>query len=356
MNDDIDNPLFQEQREKSGSKTFTKYQYQYHWALLHALEKFSQSYDHAVFVELHEDVISVDSIKNDPLEFDYFQIKCLTDTKLTIHKIAKEKKNGSTIFDKILSNYKNNSLRPNIKSLNLVSQNGFSLTLSNNKFELNKIKISDLIESEREILEECINSLDISEKPKNIFFVIPKLQEKNQDTQVIGEISTTINQLYPNKNFNPCSIYNVLINDLYSKGSNTVDYENWNDAIQNKSLSSNKIKQVISTFIEDPIHKNLKENFNEIINDLEYKSFKKISIKKFFNDLIIENYNPTSYDIEIENIIKPIVVQLIDEGVDDINSIINHVKSKIESHPKKELIETENELIARIILYILTGL
>ena len=354
MNDNEDNPLFFEQREKSGSKTFTKYQY--HWALLHALEKFSLNYDHAVFVELHEDVISVDSIKNTPLEFDYFQIKCLTDTKLTINKIAIEKKNGSTIFDKILSNYKNNSLRPNIRSLNLVSQNGFSLNLSDKKLELNKIKISDLIETERNILEGCINSLELLEKPQDIFFIIPNLQEKSQDSQVIGEISTTINKLYPNKNFNPCSIYNVLINDLYNKGTNTIDYKNWDEAIQNKSLSSSKIKQVISTFIEDPIHKNLQEDFNEIINDLDYKAFKKIAIRKFFKDLIIEKYNPTSYDVEIENIIKPVVLKLVEEGMDDINDIINHVKLKIESHPRKELIETENELIARIILYILTGL
>ncbi len=296
MNDDDANPLFYEQREKSGSKTFTKYQYQYHWALLHALEKFSLNYDHAVFVELHEDVISVDSIKSTPLKFDYFQIKCLTDTRLTINKIAKEQKNGSTIFDKILSNYKNNTVRQNIRSVNLVSQSGFSLNLINKKLELNKIKISDLIESERNILESCINSLEIPEAKNNIFFIAPSLHEKNQNSQVIGEISNTINRLYPNKNFNPCSIYNVLINDLYNKGINTTDYKNWNEAIYNKGLSSNKIKQVISTFIEDPIHKNLEDGFNDIIDDLNYKPLKKINIRKFFKDLIIENYDPTSYD------------------------------------------------------------
>ncbi len=50
------------------------------------------------------------------------------------------------------------------------------------------------------------------------------------------------------------------------------------------------------------------------------------------------------------------MIQLIEEGVDDIKNIINLVKLRVESHPKKELIETENEFIARIIFYILTGI
>lgn len=353
MSDYKNNPLFQEQREKSGSKTFNKYKYQYHWALLHALEKFSLNYDHAVFVELHEDVISVDSISQNPLKFDYFQVKCLTDTKLTINKIAIEEKNGNTIFSKILSNYKNSSLRPNIKSLNLVSQNGFGLNINNKKIELNKIKISDLIETERKILENCINSLGIKDPLEDIFFIVPNLQEKNQDSQVIGEISTTINTLYPNKIFNPCSIYSILINNLYNKGTETIDYESWDEAIKNKSLSSNEIKKVISTFIEDPIYKDLQEGFDQILADLKYNALKKINIKKYFKNLIIEMYNPTSYDNEIDNIVRPIVLKLIETGSDDINSIINHVKLTISSHSINELIETENELIARIILYIL---
>lgn len=353
MIDDKDNPLFQEQREKFGSQTFNKYRYQYHWALLHALEKFSLKLDHAVFVELHEDVISVDSISKYPLEFDYFQVKCLTEKKLSINKIAIAKKNGETIFGKILSNYKNNSLRPNIKSLNLVSQFGFSLNLENPKIKLNNIKINDLITSEKQILENCINELKLELPLSNISFITPVLQENNQDSQVIGEISSTINKLYPNKNFNPCSIYNILINSLYKKGCDTLDYKNWEEALNNKSITSNEIKKVVHTFIEDPLHENLLNDAKALINDLKFKSLKKIRIRNHFNNLIIDLYNPTSYHVEIEDIIKPMVAQSIEVGVDDIDAIIEDIIIQVSKHPKKELIDMEDELIAHIILYIL---
>ena len=353
MTSDINNPLFQQQREKSGSQTFNKYRYQYHWALLHALEKYSLNLDHAVFVELHEDVISVDSISKKPLEFDYFQIKCLTEKKLSIHKIAAAKTNGETIFGKILSNYKNNSLRPNIKSLNLVSQFGFSLNLVDPKKKLDKIKINDLIASEKEILENCIKDLNLDSSPSDISFITPALQENNQDSQVIGEISTTINKLYPNKNFNPCSIYNILINNLYNKGCDTVDYKNWQEALNKKSITSNEIKKVVHTFIEDPLHENILNDSKSIINDLKFNSLKKIKIRNYFNNLIIDLYNPTSYHIEVENIIKPLVAHLVEAGVDDIEAIIEEIKIQVSNHPRKELLDVEDELIAHIILYIL---
>lgn len=356
MTNDIDNPLYIEQREKSGSQTFNKYRYQYHWALLHALEKFSLNLDNAVFVELHEDVISVNSLSKLPLEFNYFQVKCLTEKKLSLNKIAIEKKNGETIFGKILSNYKNNSLRPNIKSLNLVSQFGFSFNLSNPKLKTDKIAINDLIDVEKEILLNCLKDLKLESAPTNISFITPLLLERNQDSQVIGEISTTINKLYPNKNFNPCSIYNVLINDLYNKGCSTIDYKNWSDALKNKSITFSDIKKVVNTFIEDPLHKDILFNSKQIIDELKINAFKKIKIQNHLNNIVIDLYNPTSHHIEIENILKPQLIILIESGMDDINKIINEMKIYVYNHSKSELFDLEDELIAYIIIYILQSI
>ncbi|MFL9534783.1 dsDNA nuclease domain-containing protein [Acinetobacter baumannii] len=354
MNEDITNPLFDEQREKSGSTTFNKYRFQYNWALLHALEKFSLNFDHAVFMELHEDVISIDSVSKEPIEFNYYQVKCLTEKKLNLHKIAIEKKNGNTIFGKILTNYKNNSLRPNINSLNLVSQYGFNLNLKNPKIQLDKVTIDDLIEADQVTLEKCMTELELPSRPEKFFFITPKLQEKNQDMQVIGEISATINKLYPNKTFNPCSIYNILINNFYNKGCITTDYKNWTEALQNKSVTSQEIKKVVHTFIEDPLHTNLLEGFKDICDELRYNAIKKIKVKNAFNTLIIDNYNPTSFHLRIENLVKPLVLNLIESGSDDINYIIQEVKEHI-SKTSPDIIEinTEEELVAHIIFYIL---
>lgn len=353
MSANITNPLFETQREKSGSSTFEKYRYQYHWALIHSLEKFSLKLNHAVFVELHEDVVSIDNINSTQLKFDYYQVKCLSEKKLSTKKIALDTQNGSTIFNKILDIYTNNTLKPNINSLNLVSQSGFNFKYLNPKIKRNKVKFEDLCDEEREVFENCIN--EKSEKiPSDIFhFITPELQEKNQTNQVIGHISTIINNLYPNKNFNPNFIYNTLINDLYNKGCITIDYKNWDEAIQHKSLTSNEINQVVHTFLDDPNHNYILENSNDFLDDLKLNAIKKNKVRKKIRDLIIELYNPNSINLEISKIIKPFVLKLIDDGIDDINTIIYNVNTEFKNDDTFQFIDSEEELIAHIIIYIL---
>ncbi|WP_378216409.1 hypothetical protein RBI12_12355 [Acinetobacter pittii] len=102
-----------------------------------------------------------------------------------------------------------------------------------------------------------------------------------------------------------------------------------------------------------PLHENILNDSKSIINDLKFNSLKKIKIRNYFNNLIIDLYNPTSYHIEVENIIKPLVAHLVEAGVDDIEAIIEEIKIQVSNHPRKELLDVEDELIAHIILYIL---
>ncbi len=47
------------------------------------------------------------------------------------------------------------------------------------------------------------------------------------------------------------------------------------------------------------------------------------------------------------------VAHLVEAGVDDIEAIIEEIKIQVSNHPRKELLDVEDELIAHIILYIL---
>lgn len=50
------NPLAAEpKREKAGSDTYRKYNYQYHWAFCRLLEAHGDGQDYALFMEEHED-------------------------------------------------------------------------------------------------------------------------------------------------------------------------------------------------------------------------------------------------------------------------------------------------------------
>src|SRR5680860_1269923 len=85
------NPLYTEQREKSGAKTFMKYLYQYNWALFQIIQNHGNRKDYAVFVELHEDVVTTDSLDVNNARFIFNQVK--TDgKKFTELNLTKPKK------------------------------------------------------------------------------------------------------------------------------------------------------------------------------------------------------------------------------------------------------------------------
>ena len=85
------NPLFETQREKSGSTTLNKYLFQYHWALYKIITEHSSIPEYAVFLELHEDVIICDSLDVNKAKFDLNQVKT-TNVKFNTNKLVKSKK------------------------------------------------------------------------------------------------------------------------------------------------------------------------------------------------------------------------------------------------------------------------
>lgn len=57
------NPLgLEPKREKSGSDTFRKYNYQYHWAFCRILDEHEAGNEFALFIEEHEDVTDRKSV------------------------------------------------------------------------------------------------------------------------------------------------------------------------------------------------------------------------------------------------------------------------------------------------------
>ncbi|MBU2714276.1 dsDNA nuclease domain-containing protein, partial [Zooshikella harenae] len=81
---EVPNPLAEEQREKSGSTTFEKYDYQYHWALDRILTEHSKAIEYAVFMECHEDVVLADSLCGVSARFEFNQVKAVEKPQYTI--------------------------------------------------------------------------------------------------------------------------------------------------------------------------------------------------------------------------------------------------------------------------------
>lgn len=247
----VENPLYVEQREKSGSSTFTKFYYQYNWALNQALDNLSNNQEYIVFLETHEDVAFIDSHKNDG-NFDFFQVK-ETDT-FTLKKLyAIGKKEKNSILGKLILSTRNKIYENQVRSLCIVASNGFNFKkakiLKNNTNlsvysinDLNEQSIKELTES---IKEEIGDDIDLSK----INFHHSKLSTDfdGMQHQMIGKIATIIKKLFPKSYYDAEDAYRTIIDEMFRKGTNMQDYKIWEEFVANKGLKSTEIENVLKT-------------------------------------------------------------------------------------------------------------
>ena len=224
------NPLFEPQREKSGSGTIAKYSYQYHWALERAIIEHEKRTEYAIFIEFHEDVVLSDSTNKATAKFEFNQVKT-NENPFTARSLTKRGKTKGgecvkkSILGKILDSTQNKSYTEKITSINIVSANGFSLKLKDSKFKFEKIATSDLDSSELQSIKDYLSDeLEGNTLPSNLNFVIPQLKESNHQTIIIGKISELISAMFPGSRWDSTNFYRSLFDDLLRKGQNTFDY------------------------------------------------------------------------------------------------------------------------------------
>ncbi len=245
--EDDNNPLAVSQREKAGSTTFSKYRYQYHWALFRILHDHSASSDAVIFVELHEDVVFASTQNKSDVKFEFNQVKT-TKTPFSAKDLVRVK-NGSSILGKLMKNINNPSFGAQIEKLQLVSAHGFKLKLADPDLELELILFENLDESTSKTIKDALSKeLGITDLPENVTMLKPKMSEELFKEVVVDQITELIQKLHPESLTSPANIYRLLINELYQKGEITTDYTSWNEAVEKKGLTSGTVSSVIETF------------------------------------------------------------------------------------------------------------
>lgn len=276
------NPLYAYQREKSGSDTINKYHYQYHWALFEALVRTAKRKEYVVIIELHEDVVIGDSLDANCVKFEFFQVKEANKTYSIQSIISSSKDNSQSILSKLLSSVKKHELKYRIKSIGLVASNGFSFK-SKEGTDLKILKVLDLKEDDKKKIENAIKR-EIPEGLDNCIelqFIHSDLPSKSDELAVKGKISEVIATLFPNSKYNVEDIYRMLIDELFRKGEDNFDYKEWNDLLDNKALTSNKVINAIE-ISTNTTNDDIAKEFETICSELNFQYRKKQIIKKGF--------------------------------------------------------------------------
>lgn len=358
----MENPLSAPQREKAGSYTFDKYDFQYHWALYRVIDDIAESRNFAIIIEYHEDVIISDSLEVQTARFEFNQIKT-TNIHLKAKDLIKRKKLkdrlSNSILGKLLLSSQNEKFDSNrINTINLITVKDFDLELNedNSELKLDKIAVGNLSTEEIEKLEKAIkDELGLSKLPTNIQFIVTDLSEKKYANDLLAEIAKLIERLYPSYPSRPSEIYRLLMDHLHTAGKNTYDYKTWEDLLRNKSLTSQTIRGTIDNITLAKTEEEINDLFLQIISELGYdNTLKQIRLKNIFRRYrqnIIGN--PNLDKLNNSNSIQAAIKEIYTNDLSIFKDIIDLTKYQLTNEIKKKF-QTEEELTVAIISEFIT--
>jgi Txe/YoeB family toxin of Txe-Axe toxin-antitoxin module len=280
------NPLgLEPKREKSGSDTFRKYNFQYHWAFCRMLDELENGKEFALFIEEHEDVTVADSLDAEKTTFEFNQVK-ETSKKHTIQSLTKKtKKDPLSLIEKLAKSCCDKSYSKKISRVNFVSTGGYSFELHKDGFNFEVISSSQLSENEGKVVAGCIAEIkDTGGFYEKLAFVIPELPDKGFDLLVEGRISSLISKIAPGFKYDSSSIYSCVIRDLNRKGENSFDYTDWDHAIRKKAITHKQLSTIIEQYIGRKPDENIVAELTQILkDDYAFNSITRRSVVGGFN-------------------------------------------------------------------------
>lgn len=300
------------QRETSGSDTFQNYDYQYHWAIYTLLENSRENEDIAILIEFHEDVILVENISSDN-RFHFFQIKA-NDKHLTLNDITKRESGKKSILDKLTLGNEFLELLPNIKSIKLVSANGFNFCSG----EVNFHQLQG--EDKKKIEEKLLLEIDKNSFLNRLYFAESKLPKVSFAQTVKGMLSDIIQGLYPDRQTNVNAIYLVLKDDLHDKGkTKLLSVEN---ILQEKGMSFATVKAVIERYTD--IKDDNLISAQELLDDSLYGGIEKQKIKKELSKYSTHHVDAGSLQAQIRlDILNTNILNKLESADGNFTTIVN---------------------------------
>lgn len=300
----VNNPLAEAQRESAGASTSGKYGFQVHWALCAIIDKHKRKEEYAVFIEHHEDVVIANSLEADEARFEFYQVKNVgkpyTSGSLTSRAKGANNTLKSSVLAKLLSSCIDTQYEDRITTIGLVSSSGFSLGIDKS-LKLDIIKVGDIDSAELAHLTQAIRKeLNILLMPEHLHFIVPEIQLRNQEDYVVSRFAYLVNSLFPGAHSNPVDIYRAVIDEMGRLSRLEYDYKDWERLLEKKSLTSTNVQEVITMHSSYSGIDDLKNEFNDLVNGLDFDSRQKRTLKRDFAKLALSRAGfMSALDIEI---------------------------------------------------------
>ncbi|GAD90719.1 hypothetical protein VHA01S_054_00130 [Vibrio halioticoli NBRC 102217] len=353
-----DNPLAEAQRESAGASTSGKYGFQVHWALCAIIDKHKQKKEYAVFVEHHEDVVIANSLEADAAQFEFYQVKNVgkpyTSGALTKRAKGANSTLKSSVLGKLLSSCIDTQYEDRITTIGLVSSSGFSLGIDKD-LKLDVIKTGDIERAELGHLTQAIHKeLNILLIPEHLHFIVPEIQLKNQEDYVVSRFAYLVNSLFPGAYSNPVDIYRAVIDEMGRLSRLEYDYKDWERLIENKSLTSTNVQEVITVHSSYSGIDDLKNEFNDLVGELNLGSRQQRTLKRDFAKLALSRAGfMSALDIEVTESFRTSYGKVDASQFSDDASHVNALVQQAQNDGLLTKIPDQDKLILEVIYCLL---
>ncbi len=349
------NILGHAQRETSGATTFGKYNFQYHWALCRIIEKHKSNADYALLIEYHEDVVIADSLFGSSAKFEFFQVKN-TGNSFTVDSLTKRVKGAeglkNSILGKLLSSCIGTEYETRITEIGLVSSSGFSFDQKDNKLKLDIITSGDLsVDCLSGLTGKLKSELGIDIFPENLKFIIPKIKLENQEEFVIARFAELVNEIFPNSHCNAVNIYRAIIDEIHRKGQNTYDFTMWEKMVEDKSLTSHTVKDVIAVNTTSPKFEDFEKDFEYLAkSDMKWNTLTYRKMVKKIKQIYLRRVGYASaFDMNIMRIAQQALSNVPEEDYTETSDYIKAVVMKAKELNIESQIPEDDDILCEII-------
>jgi hypothetical protein len=326
-------------RERSGSISASRFDFQKDWSICKLIECHQASSDYVIIFDWHEDLIIMDS-EYDPKSVSFYQIKGKKSDNWTLKQLIESKtaKDGTLLLSIIGKLYDCKSkFDLETISLNFVSNARFSVRLADQSTSKakNEICIIELSDTDKSTLRSKIkeeHGLTTDPIYENITFLkVLDLSLEGSKAHTQGKIADFLESLKPGGKFNLPSVYRMLFDEVRRRTNYDIDIVAYQDLLSNKAIGKSQFEKIIDATGINKDYDEIWKVIEPILtnNGMKFQEIKKL--KQAWNKLELEKMNPNNnYLLNIIETIKIIAIEQENNGtlasftlLESIESIYN---------------------------------
>lgn len=351
-------------REKAGSDSYNRFEYQAHWIVYHMIQEYKNGNDYIIFCEFHDDMAKS---KQGESCAEFFQIK--TSAKYKEWSFSRlfnrtKKQNGSykhSFLGFIFYNFlyfknecnkchfvSNIGMDTDVSTWQSVIEDNKELKVVNPDLykKIRELLLLEYANIEPDIFNECFESF-----VQNTFLYQGDLSLDNYEKIVAGEFF----QALDNKDIytsNSNKILRDIIDEVRKKSKTIITTPiSYTSLVRKKGVSSevfSKLKQVMSSS-DNSLYDRIESELSNSLPPITYKLIIRL-LKKHHQKLLDINdllYQETT--LNLENIIDEVLIKYITD-IGNVKVLLEHIKKKFKASKTIKHLDF-NDLLVEAIFY-----